>query len=445
MKKYIYLIVSLAVLLSSCNKALDVEPTASISPDVAITNKAGVEKALAGCYNSLQAVGLYGRNLVITGDLAADNLDWTGTTYDYQQILQHNIPANNGIVESIWAAAYDGINRVNNVLMRLQNITDMNETEKAYATGELFFLRSLLYFNLLNHFGGVPIKREPTLDLSNIDQERNNVAEVYEQIFFDLQQAETILPPTSTLGRASKFSAKALLAKVYLSHYHFSQDAGSAAKAIEKASDVIASGNYSMASSYADLFNGSNSSESVFEVVYDAQNFNRLAQYFYPRSLTGRYEIAPSASLINDYEVDDSRFSTSIDYDQENKVYATKYNEVASGADRVYVFRLAEMYLIRAEAMAYTGGSVSGIQQDINIIRQRAGLPPTEVTTYEQLKTVIAHENRIEFAFEGHRWSDIVRTKTASALLGIDPKYYLFPIPLSEMQTNKLMQQNDGY
>ncbi|MBK7174114.1 MAG: RagB/SusD family nutrient uptake outer membrane protein [Bacteroidales bacterium] len=445
MKKFIYLLFSLAVLLSSCNKALDVEPTASISPDVAITNKAGVGKALAGCYNSLQAVGLYGRNMIIIGDLAADNLDWTGTTYEYQQILQHNIPANNGIVEGIWAAAYDGINRVNNVLWRLPSINDMTETEKAQTSGELYFLRALCYFRLLNHFGGVPVKTEPTLDLSNIDQAKNSVDAVYNQILIDLSIAESDLPETSSLGRANKFSAKALLAKVYLTHYHYSNDANSAVQAIARATDVIASEKYSLATSYADLFNGANSSESVFEVVYDAQNFNRLAQYFYPRSLTGRYEIAPSNPIISSYETGDNRFDVSIAYDSENKVYATKYNEVASGADRVYVFRLAEMHMIRAEALAYSAGDITIIQDDINAIRQRAGLQSTEASNYDQLKAAIAQEKRIEFAFEGHRWDDIVRTKTASTLLGIDPKYYLFPIPLSEMQTNKLMKQNDGY
>ena len=111
----------------------------------------------------------------------------------------------------------------------------------------------------------------------------------------------------------------------------------------------------------------------------------------------------------------------------------------------MYVLRLAEMYLIKAEALAYSGGDIKGIQNNINAIRHRAGIDSTTVATIPELKLVIENECRHEFAFEGHRWLDLVRTKRAVAVLGINEKYTLFPIPLSEKQTNNLMEQNPGY
>jgi hypothetical protein len=101
--------------------------------------------------------------------------------------------------------------------------------------------------------------------------------------------------------------------------------------------------------------------------------------------------------------------------------------------------------MIRAEAQAYSNGNIEDIRSDINILRQRAGLPPTPATTYDELKQAIENERRHEFAFESQRWSDLVRTKRAMPVLGINANQTLFPIPLSELQTNTLMTQNPGY
>jgi hypothetical protein len=103
------------------------------------------------------------------------------------------------------------------------------------------------------------------------------------------------------------------------------------------------------------------------------------------------------------------------------------------------------MYMIRAEAQAYTNGNIEEIRTDINTLRLRSGLVATTANTYDELKLAIEGERRHEFAFESQRWSDLVRTKRATTVVGIDEKYTLFPIPLSEMQTNNLMTQNPGY
>lgn len=445
MKKILFLILASAILTTSCNKVLDVKPSASISSDIALKDSTGVEGAMLGAYSGLQAVGLYGRNAAIIADLAADNLAWTGTTQDYGQIMNKPIPAENAIADGMWTAAYDVINRVNNILYKLPDIPYGSVTGKNQMQGEALFIRALMQHYLAGFFGGVPLRIQPTLDLSNLELEKSSQTDVYASAISDLETAIDLLSHTATVGRANSSSAKALLARVYLSQFHATNDAAYATKAMQMSSDLIAF-LPGLATTYAELFDpAANSTESILEITYDLQNFNRLAQYYYTRDLNGRYEIAPSAGLIAAFDTADARLDVSIRFDEKNNPYGAKYNDVAGGVDRVYVLRLAEMYLIHAEALAYTNGDVAAIQDDINVIRHRAGLPDTEASDIASLKLAIENERRFEFAFEGHRWHDLVRTGRAAEVLGIDQKFTLFPIPLSEMQTNKKMQQNPGY
>jgi len=444
MKKVIYILIVFALATVSCTKMLDVQPTASISADQAINDETGVDKAISGAYYSLHDVGNYGRNHVIVEDLAADNLAWTGTTRDYQQVGDNNIASDNGIIDGIWTSNYDCINRVNNVLIRIGTI-EMSADKRNMYTGDALFLRALSHFNLMNYFGAIPIKTQPTLDLSNINQARNSVDAVYTQVIADLVEAERLLPATRPLGWASSFSATALLARVYLTQFHYTNDQAIAALAKSKADEVINNGGFIMAPAYFDLFNG-NTTESIFEVIFDAQNYNRLAQYFFPVSLTGRYEVSPPAVFVQSFKATDTvRFNVSITFDEKNLPYGIKYKDYTSGTDRVYVLRLAEMYMIRAEALAYSNGNIEDIRGDLDVLRLRSGLAPTTATTYDELKLAIENERRHEFAFESQRWSDLVRTKRATTILGISENYTLFPIPLAELQTNNLMTQNPGY
>jgi hypothetical protein len=445
MKKILFSLFALIFTLMSCNKVLDVKPTDSVAAEDAIKNKAGVEHALIGSYNALQATGLYYLNAIIVGDVAADNVTHTGTMMEYGQIEDKPIPSENSIVEGMWSGAYNGINCVNNILVKLPGIVDLTQEERDQYEGEALFIRALLHYYLVTYFGGVPIQTLPTLDLSHIDIARNTPEEVYAQVISDLTTAKAKLSTSKVKGRANSYAASALLAKVYISKFQILNDQPSAALAIAEANRVITEGGYSLSPDYGLLFDPlSNTSESIFEVVFDLQNYTRLAQYFFSRDLSGRYEIAPEAELIQSYENSDARMSQSIAY-VGTQPYVYKYKDVSGGTDHVYVFRLAEMYLIRAEALAYSNGTVASIQSDINVIRNRAGLANTTAGSIPELKLAIENECRHEFAFEGHRWTDLVRTKRATTLLGIDEKYTLFPIPLSEKQTNSLMEQNPGY
>lgn len=448
MKTIKYIIVLSAILLVSCNKMLDIQPTDAISSDVAIKDKSGVEKAIYGAYDAFQQAGIYGRNRVILGDLSADNLVWTGTNMDYSQIASHDVSIDNGIIDGMWTGAYDGINRVNNILSALPGIGDLTEGERNMYEGEALFMRALFHFELLTYFGGVPIKTTPTLDVNNVEQPRNTTAEVYDQIIDDLEMAQSKLPGPGSMtpGRANKFAAAALLARVYLTRFHAENNNEYATLAANKADEVIESGDFSLVRPYSALYTGNDNSERIFQIVFSAQDKNRLAEYFMPRTLTGRYEVAPSDTLTGSWNLDDSlRFDASVAFDTVGDPYCIKYMELVEGSDPVLVIRLAEMYLVKAEAEAYTNGDIADIQANVNAIRDRAGLGPTPASTLDELKIAIENERRFEFAFEGHRWFDLVRTGRATTILGIEEYQTLFPIPLSEMTTNNAMEQNPGY
>jgi starch-binding outer membrane protein, SusD/RagB family len=440
----IFQIIGVLVLFSSCD-VLNVKPEDSISANEAFKNKSGIESGIMGSYSSLQSLSYYGRAFIIFGDLSADNLIHPpdATNSDYAEIGTNAILPENGAVEGLWASMYDGINVANNVIDKVPGMPDMTEAEKSLALGELYFLRALNHFNLVNLFGGVPIKTSPTVGVGNLNAGRDPVADVYAQIIADLTFAENNLPDSpSTKIRATKFAAKALLARVAL--YEKNYDL-----AWSKANEVITDSGYSMEVSYKTIFGADGSKETIFEIDFSDVDRNRIAEHNFPKTLNGRREVAPSSGIISAFEEGDARDSVSIAYDGAN-AYANKYNDLSKGADNVIVLRLAEMYLIRAEAQAnITPLDTTAVQDDITTIRERAGLDPCTADTKEDLLLAIESERRVEFAFEGHRWYDLVRTGRAVDLLPnvTNVNKTLFPIPASELQTNTnpKMIQNPGY
>jgi hypothetical protein len=440
--KKILVVVLFSITAMSCD-VLEVEPQDSIPADAAFKTKEDINKGILGAYASFQGFSYYGRTYSIFSDLAADNLSHplAATATSYAEVENNNILPENGSVSGIWSVIYDGINVANNIITKVPSIEGMTEQEKNVALAELYFIRGLNHFNLLNYFGGIPIKIIPTVGVTNLDAPRNSVEEVYSQIINDLSFAAENLPVSGNKTRASKYAAKALLAKVYLYKKNFPQ-------AIEIASDVIANGNYTLLDNYSDVF-ADETAESIFEIFFSQTERNRIAEYNFPHSLNGRREVEPSENLLNAYENSDDRYAASIAFEGA-EAYAKKYDDLSLGADNFIVLRLADMYLIRAEAEAnLSAPNIASIQEDINKIRTRANLTPTSETSVPKLLKIIENERRLEFAFEGHRWFDLVRTNRAIAVLPNvnSVNQMLFPIPTDEIQTNKDpgMTQNPGY
>lgn len=441
MKKIIPIVFVLMAVMS-CN-TLEVEPQNSIPAENAFQTKADIERGILGAYASFQSLSYYGRTFLIFSDLAADNLSHPvdATATEYAQVDSNNILPENGSVGGIWAMCYDGINVANNVIVKVPTIDDMTEQERNEALAELYFIRALNHFNLLSYFGGIPIKLQPTVGTNGLDVPRNSVSEVFAQIIEDMTFASVYLPTSGGKTRATKYAAKAMLARIHLYK-------GDYAQARDLATEVIEDGGYTLLGNYADIFADDASAESIFEIYFSQTERNRIAEYNFPHSLNGRREVQPSDGLLAAYETNDTRFAASLAFEGTN-AYAIKYDDLSLGADNVIVVRLAEMYLIRAEANANLNGSIDTIKSDINTIRQRANLLNTNALTYDQLLLAIENERRVEFAFEGHRWFDLVRTGRAIAVLPNvnSTNQTLFPIPLDELQANNHtgMVQNPGY
>lgn len=445
--KKILIISIIAAFFSSCN-LLDVEPHQSIDAETAINNQNDVENAITGVYDAFQSSGYYGRNYILINDLAADNLFWSGTTTDYKQFEDNAITANNGIIDGIWVSIYDAINRANIVLSKIDDIEDVDEEEAKLYKGELLFLRGLAYFDLVKLFGGVPLRVEPIAVPGEAELARSSVGDVYTLIIEDLTMAKGYLAGGNLDPvKASDMAATALLAKVYLFKYSVSEATADLDSAVANATEVIKSGLYDLPS-FETIFPANESTESIFEIDFNEQDYTRLAQYVGPISLAGRQEVTPTSEFDYTYTGEDLRLDVTIK-ESSDGIYCGKYVDIAGGTDNVYVLRLAEMYLIRAEANNLLGKEASVILPDIEQIRTRAGLTtPLTISSQDELALEIETQRRLELALEGNRWPDLVRTNRAievkESITSTDQ--YLFPIPLSEMNTNSLIgEQNSGY
>ncbi|HEX6132442.1 MAG TPA: RagB/SusD family nutrient uptake outer membrane protein [Longimicrobiales bacterium] len=430
--------VAAAAFLAACDSPLDTNPTASIDADEALTTQRGIELGLNGAYRGLQDGDLYGNVHMVYPDLYVDNLEFTGTFQTDREVFLRNISTSNTQVLNTWEESYDGINRANNLLDAIPNVSGMAADLQARYRGEALFIRSLLYYVLVSYHGGVPIITEPSRGVDEASLvARSTAAEVYALIIADLEEASTLLDYEIRDGRATAGAADALLARVYL-------ETGDYANARDKADAVITSGLYTLNADYAENWTQKHSGESIFELPYSINNSNSLAFWYFPQSLGGRLGFAPTDELYAVYEAGDERRDFSIGI-QGGQLYGKKYFRVANGDDNVVVLRLAEMHLIRAEANARLGAPAATVQADIDAVRTRAGLLPTTATTQQELLDAILRERRVELAFEGHRFFDLRRYGLATTLLGIPAERLLWPIPQSELDVNENLTQNPGY
>ena len=433
---------ALVVSLAGCNSMLDQDPVDKLPDSDAITNARGARAALTGAYNALESRFYYGEEFTELGDLPADNADHTGTSQSYDDAGANQFRADNGAAQDIWDAIYDAINRVNVILDRVPAVTDLDVTEKNEILGEAHFLRALHYHNLVKLYGDVPIRLTPVKDVNEAGGAvRSPVADVYAQILADLGEAGTLITATAPTTQATLDAVAALTARVQL----YRQDYAAAVAA----ADVVIP-NHSLAAAYADLFDaeGQDTPEDIFKVTFTAVQFNWLGFDYITETLDGGGGVlAPSQSIIDAYDPADERLAWNITLDDDDAPSGTKWPTTA-GAEDLHVIRLAEVLLIKAEALARQN-DLSGAVDAYNPIRVRAGLAPhvlgVDVTSQDEVLAAIDLERRLELAFEGDRWPDLVRTGQAVAVLGIPESQALFPIPKSERDVAPGVTQNPGY
>jgi starch-binding outer membrane protein, SusD/RagB family len=446
--KYIFLITSLATAVASCKKFLDVQPKDAISDELTIVDKASAQTALRGVYRGLAADSYYGNSFQSIGYLSGDNIQWTGSQSIVQQFIEHKVKADNATVATVWSGIYSTINRANHVIAKVPTVTDatFTEAEKNQLTGEAYFIRALAYFDLARTWGGVQIVLNPTLSSSDkTGIKRSSTEETYAQVLADLTKAESLLvaPVAQNPVRANKETVWALRARYHLYLKEWAQAEAYASKVLANTAF------YQLLKPYGSFFNPSSAvatKESVFELSYSSTYTNSHRGQWQPPANGGTRQIAPNdafIALVNNPAVGGNR-SVTVAKTSAGLWYGNFYYR-SPATDPAYVIRIAELYLIRAEARAQQDNS-SGAITDLNAVRDRAGLTGSTAITKDDVLLAIENERKIEFAFEPHRWFDLVRTGRASVVLGLtDANRYVLPIPATELLADVALEQNKGY
>jgi hypothetical protein len=443
-----------AALLAACDSPLDTNPRSSIPSNEALDTPEEIRVAVNGMYDAFQDNGRdFTRNQIVFPDMYVDNLDWGDTYASDREVYNRAVLPTNSAVATHWRSAYIGIDRANNVLAALETV-EMDADEKAELAGEAHFVRGFMYFILAQWFGGVPLITEPTTEIPSqeaVQVAKSSQAAIYAFAEAELVAARNALEGAPFPGRASWGAATALLSRLNLETRDWAQAAA-------YATDVIESGEYELTDDYAANWRNKNGPESIFEVQYTVNDANGLAFWFNPQ---GRYAFTPTTSLYNSYinvdgvvgNHDPERLFGTITND-DTGFYFNKYSRVESGDDNFIMIRLAEMYLNRSEALARLGTDLDQAIEDINVLRDRAGVDPVAAHIDTQTEVLVANlaERRREFAVEGFRFFDLRRFRDipsvgnyVNALFDGDTFRLLFPLPQSELDSNELLEQNPGY
>lgn len=456
--KYILFIIS-ALLLFSCNNQLELDPQESLATDEALSDINGMTTALNGVYNGLQTVSYYGRNYLVMPEIEAD-LVYLSIDNSNRFVTNYTLAWNqdNAEITAFWNIAYALILRCNNIINRIDEL-EGDQAAKDQIKGEALAIRAMIHFDLVRVFAKQYTQSTPTIDLgvpvvtaSTLGEPaRNTIEEVYTQIIADLNAAKPLMTDQG-IYHFSPNAAEALLARVYLYK-------GDYANAEQSATAVINSGDYALSDDIVAAFQAPGSSEEIFTLRFVAtETFgsDNLGQIYNP---DGYGDIRVTTDLIDLYEEGDDRLNF-IYEGPTGEMYQSKFLEQdgVPGLHSPKILRIAEMYLIRAEAAAQLNKGSQAIA-DLNAIRTKRGASAlTGVPAGEILEAVLA-ERRRELAFEGHTkfdlWRngiDLVRDQcntgkelTAPCTLEATSNYTVYPIPRREVDVNQNIVQNPGY
>jgi hypothetical protein len=489
----IYIALILASFFMSCSDFLDLQPVSEIGENNYFKTTGELETFLIGCYNSLQEPIAY--EYLLT-EFRSDNTLYnpnfsSGREATMFALDVFNLTSENEYVDYYYTACYSSIGDVNTLLGNTDIVEDADE--KGHIEGQAKFIRAYQYFNLVRLYGPVFLVTEKITSSEANDMIRFPEDSIYAQIIEDLTFAQNnILDSVYTdvdAGRITTWAAKTLLAKVYLTMHDYVQ-----AKSILE--DIISNSgvghNHRLLASYADVFDEDNemNDEVIFAIRFqsDAGDLgNPLSTAFAPIGITdvvvtgsGDGYNYPATELLETYSSADTRKAVSV-YDPDDatthggiseeitanfikKFIATQSTADDSDADFI-VLRYADVILMYAEALNETEGYASALPY-LNEIRTRAGLSNANPTTDYEFRIALELERRLEFAFENHRWFDLVRTNRVNAVMSAqfivaeeygliagdvflpDEVYdweLLLPIPQSQIDINPAFSQNYGY
>lgn len=467
-------------LLTGCKKLIEIDPPkTTISTEQLFSDNAQAEWAVAGLYSkmihgtefSMMVIAgekNFGAGLsTILGSLSSDemyNSEGAGRSELYYLNINQLTTARAAMSGYAWTSAYKTVYDANAVLEGLAASTTLLDSVRKELRGEALTLRAFAYFYLVNFFGDLPLAL--TIDYTKTGGlSRSPVAKVYEQIIKDLVEAKPLLAPDFSVGknervRVNAWFAEALLARVYLYTGQYQEALNSANKVIGK-SDY-----FSLEQDLSNVF-AATSREAILQLKPNSENTG--FKNGTPEGYLFRHQLPTVAStyrftnqLLNAFEPNDKRKTTWM-LEDGGSFTAYKYtvgptDALQYGPQPQYymVMRLAELYLIRAEAsLLLSESNRQAAINDLNTLRQRAGLLDLPATlSAAQVTDAIANERRFElFAEWGHRWLDLKRTGKAKAVLSqITAKQpwagdhqLLYPIPATEIINNKNITQNPGY
>lgn len=478
MKNYI-IILLLSAVCFGCSDFLEESNPNKIPSETFYETESDIKYAANGAYVALRATGYY-KNMWIYTDLRSESTyvqDPGGGNGINYQFYNYSLLTDNTEVKKFWSALYTCITRCNIVLEQIDGISFKDESEKSKVKAEMHFLRALSYYHLVIQWGDVPIvtKELKTKDEIWAHTKRDPKAQVYTLIEGDLRFAiESKLPdlqPSSGTGRASKAAAQSLLGKVLLTKAADTDFASERNNILQEAkTSLFAAWNtkpFSLLTdiSYANIFDKATQkkcSEIIFQVMFEGGNADLSSNYAYnfqPSAQTGLTSLRggsgnniPTSWTIAEYEAGDIRKDISC-ATSNNINYTKKYIDLDDangyGANNWVVLRYADVALLLAEVKMHLRESDASTY--LNYVRSRAGLG---ASTNPDLRDAIVHERKVELAFEGQSWYDLLRLYSRSELKtmmhaqnsNFSDKDFYFPIPYDEYKLDpKRMYQNEGY
>jgi starch-binding outer membrane protein, SusD/RagB family len=431
--------------LASCGDLLNPKPQDGVLAESYFSNIQSADASVIAIYNILIRRESYLHDRLVFVELLGANIyPPNRNPPPFQDTYTHNLPTSAVHISTLWSNYYTAIGRANNALL---GMATMKGAEALY--GETAFLRAFMYFDLVRLYGDVPLVLEPTqtVDLSKIYLSRTPKTQIYNQIIKDLQIAEAQCPAdysstAATKGRATKWAAKMLLAKVYLY-------TGNYAEAEKRLAEIEASKRFQLVPING-IFKVNNSPESLWELQITS-NVGHANAPLLPRSLGGSNQLAVDPSLLRTYESNDLRLTNYL-LREGPQTYVVKYQRNnAFQTDNIVLMRYAETLLTYAEVLVRNSNQIGDKALALlNAVRNRAGLAPKKVTDFKNTEAFldeILWEKRRELVGEcGETWFDLVRTDKALDLLKLKSRsLYVLPIPDAELRNNPNLTQNEGY
>ncbi len=491
MKKLSIILVVMLFMVSACEDFLVKNPYDEVATELAIQNLEDAKVALNGVYSGFKSASYYGRNFVAYADVQADVVQSViGYSNQLGEIYKWSYLSDNGGITNAWDLMYTVIVRASNVIDALPNI-EGDAAELAQIEGEARLARAIAHFDLVKAFAKAYTQSNPGVDLgvpivetfAIAEPERNTIQEVYDFILAEAATAANLMTDNGADDVASVFltpvTAEAFMARVNLYMGNWSD-------AVDHATNVIDNANYGLATDsagYADMFLNDVGPEVIFRVGLTKADYNgRFIGYNYYNSSQGlpNSDYIPSQWILDAFTANDIRrdivfkFSdTKFGWDWDlvwkypgNPLF---YDDpaVTTNANMYKMFRVSEMYLIRAEANAELGNDALAAQDYNDLRSNRIEGYITEDLTGQALKDAIWEERQRELCFEGHRLWDLKRKGLGFTRVPVvhpvegtitnpgpsqselsvtaDDLRWQWPIPDEELKANENITPNPGY